>query len=1002
MADDKIDEEKPEGDLDTSKTDIEISQDGEPQDEMNSTMMAIDVSDLDLNSDTNTEIKIQAPSDEEIIQEQLEQKKSKIARLFSKFFKSKEKASAQKRGVPNFLKSYVGIWISDTDVGIAKQVGFYITRLVILALSFYLHSLLIEQTAHIYDSEHPIKNIYGIGLIIDIVLVFLVLLFKFSPGWLVALPLSLIAFIFSYGAAFFHTADPQLSSISGVTLSDLFNSYYMTVVCFAALITLFSILRSLLAKLLMLAVFVISAFPFVLNYFLKTNLELTFLGFDFLTIIPWFYAQPVYIVFHFIFPLLVIISLVLMFNGYSSAAKGFAKGLFVLMFFVTFFGFSLLQKNRVPHVFNFLIPMRLDVGVVEFNLNNQTIKIETRNFTKNSGIDTLSRYKMSLKKAPKTGEFLLEVVDEFGLPVKNLSRSDFLIYSDEERIKKFKIIEEPDVNLKRGNYILKMDVAKKDPLIKIDTKQRKYSSSEEVGFTLTNLEKTHIVTVSEGDEKYISLINPNKNVIKLPLSYFDSGEHTFEIKVFDELEQAIYEKKLSINIENKPEINLLSPLSGDSIEGSLVVLLQVRGIKSSDIKSVSYSVDGVEQKRSDTLDYFQVIEANRFSQGKHELNVTVEYQDKVISKKIDFNKQLAPKLSIVKPQLGDYALRNLDVKYDVKLPEGRKIAGLKVYVNGHQFSDLKIDNGHFTLPVSRWSDTELYLSLQATLDNGVKVSDWTQINKGLSLLNLDFDLKTLNFLNYKAVTLVLDASISTLDNWQGNEKWKSIKKISVDPQINSKIKHLNPAFVVFGGEKSHYFHDCNDVQVLARPGEYNQAIVKRKLQSLKPTGVSALASALKQAYKFNSEKIFLVVDSTDSCVNVAKALKKKIKANPTTQITVFVLGGVDTKVKNQLMKLADMTLGRYYEPENFVKLKELLLSEMVLSYELYSHSGDLIKRAPFGKRRFQLAPGNYVLKIPIGQAVKEVPFTLDNSSKTALNVRGEKGKIHVTQEQLRF
>lgn len=243
----------------------------------------------------------------------------------------------------------------------------------------------------------------------------------------------------------------------------------------------------------------------------------------------------------------------------------------------------------------------------------------------------------------------------------------------------------------------------------------------------------------------------------------------------------------------------------------------------------------------------------------------------------------------------------------------------------------------------------------------------------------------------------MDASISNLDSWQGKEKWKYIKKIVTDPKINDKIKTISPIYILFGSKIPNYYKDCSDFEVIVKPGKYNQALLKKSLMDVKPSGVSALLNSLKKAYGYKPEKIFIFADSSDACKgDLTSSLKTLIRKNKNTQIVVFVLGQIRKADQLQLKELAEKTGGKFYQPDNYEILLKTFLSELILSYELYSQ-GELIKREPLGSRKFRLVPGTYTLKIPYGNKYKSEDFVVRNSLTTTLVIHGKNNEVHIKE-----
>jgi len=255
-----------------------MEQDVENQEEeMNSTMMAIDVNDLDLDAATKTEIKLEQPSDDDIIQEQLEQKKSAISRFFTHLFQ-KKKGVEKEQGeeLSGLSEKYLNIWVCDPSASSLGKSIFYAFRIGILFAAVWLHYNIINQVFANYNSDHPTKNFYLIVMLVELLLVVVTLILKYSPGWLVALPLSLMSIIFAHGAFYFHTADPLLITFNGQQISTFLNSFYLVALGYSALVSVFLVAQNLISRILFILIFTLCLVPVILNYYLGVELEYSF------------------------------------------------------------------------------------------------------------------------------------------------------------------------------------------------------------------------------------------------------------------------------------------------------------------------------------------------------------------------------------------------------------------------------------------------------------------------------------------------------------------------------------------------------------------------------------------------------------------------------------------------------------------------------------------------------------------------------------------------------
>ncbi|MFH1356910.1 MAG: Ig-like domain-containing protein [bacterium] len=991
-----------------TKPDIHITEHApqEGQDDLNSTMMAIDVGKLDLSDiDTKTEVKIEMPTDDEIIQEKLEKKKTPLARFFSKLITPRFDKSSSQKELPSFLTRFVDVWVCQPSTTAAHKVLFYLLRIIIVGLAVYLHFFLFElfQAA---DAHKGTRIAYTVLLSMDAIIILLTLLFRLSPGWLVAAPTAILSLFFGYLAIFFDTADIQIFSVYGSPLISILHEFYIGVLGYLFFMGVFVVARNLLSRVFLGLLSLLSIAPMVFCHLQGVNLEMSLFGSGVLSKIPTYYLQPTYLSLQVFIPLMAFILLFMGFTyGHAPSVKirrGFARSLTFLLFALMVTNFSVMQNNRVFHVMNFVFPQSLDVGGVDMEILNHNIRIETKNFHAQAGIDKSSRYQFTLKKGQKDNQYLLQVVDKFEYPVRNLKKEDLVVFNDGVKIKKFSFKEEPDVNDKRGNYIITFNLEAKNQIITWDRKTKTYSNQENIVFELSQLSQIKRFYVGYQDEALLDIVNPKTEKIQLPLNYFNTGDYVLKVSLYDRNNEEIFNDKIQMTISQGASFSLLSPLKGDSVRSSLPVLITPQFADQKGVTSVTYLIDGDVLYKTQEVLFYHSLDISDLAEGDHTLTVVAQTAGGKLEEKVNFMKQEeSPELVILEPHMGAFSKSDAAVTFDIKQAKGRAVAGVSLFVNGNSFSDFTIEDKSFILPISRWFQSEIYLTVQATLDNGVKVSDWVQVNKGLSVLDLEFDAQKLSFLNYENVVVLIDASISNLDNWQGKEKWRFIKKIVTDNEIDKRLGDLNPSVIVFGAEDAHYYSNCNDTKEIIKKDRYSKALLRRQLSLYQPNGVSALTHALKEAYKRKPEKIFVFADNRDSCSSSFNAIDKLIKQSEKTQIDIFALGQITEESEKWLKKLSEKTGGNFYQPDSYNHLKKNWLGEMSLSYELYMNDR-LIERDALGSRKFYLSPGLYKLQIPYGLKRKEMAFTLENNTTTKLKISGEKGDIQVKEIRSRM
>lgn len=1003
MADD-LDKSK---EISTFKEALSASSSESAPDELNSTMMAIDVSKINLDA-TKTDIRIglpKSPTDEDIIREQLEEKKSPFLRLVSQLWKSGKARGSQTAKLPKVLEPLQYIWVCEPQRAFGFQLLFYILRLAILVLAVLLQFQLGQVVLGGFESAHPERFFFVSLFAAELILSLFALLKRQSPGWLVTYPLAALVLIMAYGAVFYHTADRNYLSLFNAPMSDHFTEFYLFLLLYAGICAALAVFRGTAVRLMVLFLTGLGLLGVGLNLILKVRFEEAFFGPGFLSQVPLWYLKPLWLVLEVMLPLLFLIFLVGSFARGSSveirAARSFARSLTVLLLCVLSLNLAIMQKNRVFHVGNFLFAKRLDVGGIEFRRLGRNLKIVTQNFLLNEGQDSKARYRLKISNTKEKNRFFLQIEDVFGFPVKNLKQHDFVVTSDDKVLKDFELTEEPSLEVSKGNYWIKFNLPKKVEPVQWQMDRRNHLPHEQIEFTLDTKRVARFLVRYE-NEVLLEVKSPLPEKLSLPLLYFRDGFHRLEVLAYDSLEQELFHENLDVKVAAPQDFIMLMPRPQDTVGNLVTVVSRWSGNPPQGIQGIKYYFRDQLVLESDTAAPVQTLDLSGLEDGAGVIKVVLTTDQGELSKSVDVIKtDAAPSLQLTEPGMGVFADRELPVAYTLKAGGETTVAGVKVFVNGVPFHDFVLQEGRFVLPVSRWQVAEIYLVVSATVSSGQTLTDWVQVNRGVSELELEFDAATLGFLGEGKVALVMDASVSSWDSWQNRNKWQAISNLLLAPEIESRLATRAPAFYVFGAQKSYYYKDCSDAYDLLEKRSYNKSILKRLLENLEPRGVAAVVSALKQAYKTKPDTIFVFTDSSDLCEpNLVQALKNQMSVSPSTRVHVISLGKVAERDKAHLLRLVQKTGGRYLNPADETTLISMLIEELVLNYELISKDKSLVK-LPLENKLFRWGPGLYTLKIPFGNRVESVPVQLEHGVHTTLKISGKKvgtdQKIHIQQ-----
>ena len=743
--------------------------------------------------------------------------------------------------------------------------------------------------------------------------------------------------------------------------------------------------------------------PIGINFQQHVILEFGFFGFGFLHAIPYSFLQPLIVVFHVVMPVLALFYLVLSFwpalSTVQQSARGMARSLAVLFLFMLGLNFALMQKNRVLHALNYFLPQELSVGVIEENFLNQNLRVATNNFMSNEGLDTKARYRLRLEKSKDKDKYILKVVDAFNFPVNFLTLEDIVVLSDSKPLKNFTFKEDADPKLESGRYILGLKLEPKQALVEWPAARQSLDPKGSLIFKLNDLDKIKHVIIKHGADVLLDVQNPTQADVSLPLFYFGVGTQKVTVVAEDGLGQRVFADDVDFSLKLQNDFSILSPLPNDTVHDQVGIVLALSGMNADTVAKVIYEVEGKALATASGLDYFHSLDLGALPVGDVHLKVRVQLADKELTHDVVLKKVASDtKFKITNPAMGVFAENDLPIAYQITAPE--KVTDLSVWVNGNlylnsQKSD-KTSDVAITLPVSRWQNPVLYVVVQATTASGQKYSDWMQVNRGRSQLSLKFDLNSLGFLNVSQAAIVLDASVSNADSWQGKSKWATMTGLILHPDTQARLENLKPALYVSGSETPYYYGNCSDATALVKAGEYKKSILKQKLEDITPKGVSALAAGLKLAYSTKPERVFLFADSADSCdAHFLSTLKKLFKDSPKTMVSVFALGKVQDPDAKRLQDLAQQTGGHYFQPDDVTALTATWLKELSLNFQLTA-ADRVVDEAPLVDKSLELSPGDYTLKIPYGNDLKEIPVHLTNGAKTTLIISGKNdGDTHV-------
>lgn len=168
----------------------------------------------------------------------------------------------------------------------------------------------------------------------------------------------------------------------------------------------------------------------------------------------------------------------------------------------------------------------------------------------------------------------------------------------------------------------------------------------------------------------------------------------------------------------------------------------------------------------------------------------------------------------------------------------------------------------------------------------------------------------------ESLVVILDGSNSMWGRVGGVEKIVVAREVMADV-ISDISADIEVGFVAYGHRKK---EDCKDIEMILAPGIHSQAILKKALNSVTPTGMTPITSALEFVAKRGPEHIVLVSDGKETCKrNPCKALKAIKKSG--SKVKVHVVGfDVSEEESKQLQCIAEAGEGRYTDANSAEEL----------------------------------------------------------------------------------
>jgi Mg-chelatase subunit ChlD len=207
------------------------------------------------------------------------------------------------------------------------------------------------------------------------------------------------------------------------------------------------------------------------------------------------------------------------------------------------------------------------------------------------------------------------------------------------------------------------------------------------------------------------------------------------------------------------------------------------------------------------------------------------------------------------------------------------------------------------------------------------------------------------------ILIILDSSSSMSEPFDG------AVKIDTAKQVLSEVVDLLPENALVG---LRIFGGCETSRLLVPLAQPDRASLRAEINAVDTGGPTPIAFALEQAKEdfadtTDGKMILLVSDGAETC-----------KGDPVKKAQELIDLGYDLKInvvgfdvafqewaRDQLMTIADVTGGRYFDAESSEELRTALQLSIPILYHIYNSQGKEVYSGSIGYEEVQLPPDNY-------------------------------------------
>lgn len=976
--------------------------------DMNSTMMAIDAGDLDFDNATSTRINVDgeeaAPTDEQIIQEKLDQKKSFLSKLITKLTnlkKSKPSTPSKKISASKVLRKIEGVWWPPIQLNTLQKIVFVISRVLIVLGSVFAYQILFEQLDLALKLEDQLKYYLMGGLGLSILFSLLALFLRWAPTWILTLPVSILVFWAGAVDYFIPNASKEVYQFSGLVLSESWNLIFLFGLSVVGLIFLAGVLQKVFSRIILAFVLFLPLIPFAFNQLESIPLVQSFFGVGFFQEILPAEFQPVSLAAHAFIPL---VFLLIVFFSFLEKKKGassfrFARSLLIPTLLLNGALFVLLSLYFVPQVFDLVLSPSSKIGVAEMKLDNGILRVESKHYNRASLDDESAWLNLDLKSTAKPDEFFLYVQTPRQTPLPTFQKNDLRWFWQKDLVKQgtLKLL---DVNEKGfSKYVFKTSLPEVTAAFEIVKPQRQYSTKDSLVLQLTkghNLEKI-VIKINSGKSFFEKLLAKTDQDVKIPFFSLAPGDYQFTIEGLGSEDNLIETKQLAFQLAEQPAVQIVYPLTAGFQKGRQIVLQNI-GFDSSQVELVTFKWgDDILFETNSFQNIYQIPNNDVSLDGDQTLSVDIKLSDMELSDSIALSsKPLLAGFDLLEPQMGGFISENVTLRLAAGADQLKSVS---FFLNGELFENWEQKNPtEYQLNLSQWKKNQLYLSVLVESVDGKAASFWTQLNRGQGRLQLMVDDKKLDFLKKRQLVVLIDSSNTTRDAWQGRSVLNQSKDLLVDPTIVAQLNQLDLS-VLSSNEQKIDSKGCALARDVFVGSKISVADLRKDLETLSSAGEGGALNLLKKSFDEKADQIVYLTDGLSQCDSkrdLQKWVKLKGKSLPLMDILVL---SHNQKTSSFVDVFEGLEQVKVHYPQSREFLHQQFLELLSVQVQILKDE-KIVWRGLLKDQYIELAPGSYKMKVVSGADQREFDFNILNSIQTKMTLSSKDDSLFVQLENL--